>query len=82
MKMSGQFHALDALLPQERAPSSHWIGGWVGPRASLDTEEKRKISTLSLTGIEPSFPACRLVTTLSEVPLVKSVKHVDRSCQS
>jgi hypothetical protein len=24
------------LYPRERAPGTHWIGGWVGPRASLD----------------------------------------------
>jgi hypothetical protein len=28
------------FTPGERAPSSHWIGGWVGPRASLDNVEK------------------------------------------
>jgi len=22
--------------PRERAPGTHWIGGWVGPRAVLD----------------------------------------------
>jgi hypothetical protein len=27
----------------ERAPGTHWIGGWVGPRAVLDTTVKRKI---------------------------------------
>jgi hypothetical protein len=28
---------------RERAPGTHWIGGWVGSRASLDTVVKRKI---------------------------------------
>jgi hypothetical protein len=28
----------------ERAPGTHWTGGWVGPRAGLDIVEKRKIS--------------------------------------
>jgi hypothetical protein len=28
----------------ERAPGTHWIGGWVDHRASLDATEKRKIS--------------------------------------
>jgi hypothetical protein len=27
----------------ERAPVTHWIGGWVGPRAGLDDVEKRKL---------------------------------------
>jgi hypothetical protein len=28
---------------EERAPGTHWIGGWVGPRAGLDAVMKRKI---------------------------------------
>jgi hypothetical protein len=31
------------LTPRERAPGTQWIGGWVGPRAVLDTVVKRKI---------------------------------------
>jgi hypothetical protein len=31
------------LYPQERAPGTHLIGGWVDPRASLDDMEKRDI---------------------------------------
>jgi len=29
----------------ERAPVTHWIGGWVGPRAVLDVAVKRKCDT-------------------------------------
>jgi hypothetical protein len=29
--------------PGVRAPGTHWIGGWVGSRAGLDTVEYRKI---------------------------------------
>jgi hypothetical protein len=28
---------------RERAPGTHWIGGWMGPRAILDAVVKRKI---------------------------------------
>jgi hypothetical protein len=28
---------------RERAPGTHWLGGWVGPRAGLDAVVKRKI---------------------------------------
>jgi hypothetical protein len=28
------------FTPGERAPGTHWIGGWVDPRASLDDVEK------------------------------------------
>jgi hypothetical protein len=31
------------FTPGERASDTHWIGGWVGPRAVLDTVVKRKI---------------------------------------
>jgi hypothetical protein len=30
-------------MPRERVPGTHWIGGWVGPRAVLDAVVKRKI---------------------------------------
>jgi hypothetical protein len=43
MEVSGQLHALAALSPGKRAPGTHWIGGWVGARAILDTVVKRKI---------------------------------------
>jgi hypothetical protein len=31
------------FTPRERAPGTHWIGGWVGPRVVLDAVVKRKI---------------------------------------
>jgi hypothetical protein len=32
------------FTPRERAPGTHWVEGWVGPRAGLDTAVvKRKI---------------------------------------
>jgi hypothetical protein len=33
---------LGRFTPGERAPGTHWIGGWVGPRAGLDAMEKRE----------------------------------------
>jgi hypothetical protein len=33
----------DRFTPRERAPGTHWIGGWVGPRAVVDAVVKRKI---------------------------------------
>jgi hypothetical protein len=30
------------LYPQERAPSIHWMGGWVGPKTGLDEMDSRK----------------------------------------
>jgi hypothetical protein len=36
--------------PGERVPGTHWIGGWVDPKAGLDGLEKRKF--LTLLGLE------------------------------
>jgi hypothetical protein len=48
----------------ERDPDrpTHWIGGWVVPRAGLDAVEK---NLLSLTGIEPSPSSTPLYRRLS-----------------
>jgi hypothetical protein len=32
------------FTPRERAPGTHWIGDWVGPRAGLDVVVKKKTS--------------------------------------
>jgi hypothetical protein len=45
------------LYPQGKSPRySHWIGGWVGPTACLDTLKKRKIS-YSCKELNPGHPA-------------------------
>jgi hypothetical protein len=41
--MIGQRHAPAALCPGERTPGTNCTGGWVGPRAGLNTEVRRKI---------------------------------------
>jgi hypothetical protein len=33
------------FTPRERVPGTHWIGGWVDPRAVLDAVVKKKITT-------------------------------------
>jgi hypothetical protein len=38
------------FTPRQRAPGTHWIGGWVDPRSGLDAVEKRKF--LFLSGLE------------------------------
>jgi len=42
MEVSGQLHAPDAITPGERAPCTHGIGSWVGPRRC--GEEKKNPS--------------------------------------
>jgi hypothetical protein len=34
------------FIPGERAPGTHWIGGWVDLRIGLDDVENRKFLTL------------------------------------
>jgi hypothetical protein len=43
------------FTPRERAPGTHWIGGWVGPRTVLEAVVKRKIPSPP-PGIEPCNP--------------------------
>jgi hypothetical protein len=51
MGVTGQ-HAQAALYPQGKDPSRmHWIGGWVGSRASLDAEVTKK--SFALPGSKP-----------------------------
>jgi hypothetical protein len=38
----------------ERAPATHWMGGWVHPRAGLDDVEKRKFLSLLKLELNPS----------------------------
>jgi hypothetical protein len=45
--VSGQLHAPAVFNPGERAHGTHWIGGWVDPRAGQDDLEKKKLLTLS-----------------------------------
>jgi ribosome modulation factor len=42
---------------RKRAPGTHWIGGWVGPRADLESVLKTKISCPCRES-NPGRPAC------------------------
>jgi hypothetical protein len=44
MEVRGQLHALPALPPGKEPLVTNWIGGWVGPRAGLDTVFLLKIN--------------------------------------
>jgi hypothetical protein len=50
-----------SLAPRERAPGTHWIGGWVGLRARLDAVVKRKIPS-SYRESNPGHSTRSLVT--------------------
>jgi len=60
--VSGQQHAPAALYPQER-PSTHFTGGWVGPRAS---QGRQKI--WSPLGFDPGPPSPYSVPKPTELP--------------
>jgi hypothetical protein len=63
------------LFLGERARVTHWIGGWIGPRACLDVTEMSEISPLQhLAGINtdwatPIFAGvrCKLVDMIKAV---------------
>jgi hypothetical protein len=41
------------FTPGEKAPGTHWIGGWVDPRSGLDNVEKRKFLTIQGLELRP-----------------------------
>jgi hypothetical protein len=50
------------LYPRERAPGTHWIGGWSGPRAGLDAVSKRKIP-IPRRDSNPDYPIVQAVVS-------------------
>jgi hypothetical protein len=44
------------FTPGERTPGTHWTGGWMGPRAGLDTEARGKF-ICPCRGSNPGRPA-------------------------
>jgi hypothetical protein len=61
--VSGQRHAPAAIYSRERTPDTHWTGGWVGLRPSLDTEARENVLCLC-RGSKPDRP----VRSLSQLP--------------
>jgi len=45
IEIGGQFHAPASFTLVKRSLDTHCIGGWVGPTASKDASDKRKISS-------------------------------------
>jgi hypothetical protein len=70
----------DRFTPGERAPGTHWIGGWVGPGAGLDaipTELSRLLKIICRIRIprralELKFKGKRLVKR----PKIRQFRHV------
>jgi hypothetical protein len=57
------------FTPRERAPGSHWIGGWVGSRAVLDAVMKRKIPSPRRQS-NPKTPIVQRYTDWATVALI------------
>jgi hypothetical protein len=57
-KVGGEWSASrpSRFTPGERAPGTHWIGGWVDPRAGLEDVEERKF--LIQPGLELQLLGC------------------------
>jgi hypothetical protein len=66
MGVSGQHHVPAALYPGERIPGTHCTGGWVGLRAGLDTDARRKI-LCPCRGSNPGRPVRSQTTILTEL---------------
>jgi hypothetical protein len=47
------------FTPMERSPGTHWIEGWVDPRARLDDAEKKEFLTLPGLELRPLGRAAR-----------------------
>jgi hypothetical protein len=60
------------LTLRERAPSTHWIGDWVGSRAGLGTVVKRKIPSPCRDSNPPIIEpvAQRYTTELTRLPFI------------
>jgi hypothetical protein len=54
------------FTPRGRAPSTHWIGGWVGPRAGLDAVVKWLIRSPCRDSTHPPRSSC---PKPSDIPL-------------
>jgi hypothetical protein len=66
------------IYPRERAPGTHWIGGWVGSRAGLDAVMKSEINWMEWWGL-----ANFLIALIHYVPennicrVIKIYRHGD-----
>jgi hypothetical protein len=61
MEVSGQRHSPAVLYPRVRTPGTHCTGGWVGPRAGLDTEARGKILYLLIRCVSVVISYCTVL---------------------
>jgi len=73
MKGNGQLHAIAALHPQKKAPSTQWTGGWVGPGV-----EPEQISALLDT--KPQFFSCPLHRPFTTTTQLSQLSPITKKC--
>jgi hypothetical protein len=61
------------LTPRERAPGTHWIGGWVGPRAGLDAVVKRTFPSFCR---DSNLPIIQLVAQRYTTELTRLIEVI------
>jgi hypothetical protein len=70
------------FTPGERTPGTHCTGGWVGPRAGLDTEDRGKILCLC-RGLNPDRPVVQsVVRHYTACMICKSTSNLNRTVQT
>jgi hypothetical protein len=55
------------FTPEERAPGTHWIGGWVGPRTGLDVEKSLARTGTQTPTIQPVGSRCTDCATINKI---------------
>jgi hypothetical protein len=56
------------LYPMENIPCTHWVGGWLNPRVSLDAVKKIKSYPWQVSN--PRCPACSLSLLLDKIQII------------
>jgi hypothetical protein len=80
MGVSGQFHAPATLCTRGKDPGTHWTGGWVDPRAGLDTEATGKILCPCL-GSNPFCPVFQVVVRHYTDWATRLLLHYQGDCE-
>jgi hypothetical protein len=68
MEVSGQLHPPLALPPEKHSPGTHWIRGWVGPKADLEAVPGIELRLLGRQ------PVASLLYQLSRLAMLSGVE--------
>jgi hypothetical protein len=63
---------LDCVTPRERAPGTHWIGGWVGPQSWSGQHDEVKIldsnsDPLLIQPVASRYTNCAIPANYSQI---------------